>query len=234
MIFHQLFERESSTYTYLLADAKTGEAILIDPVFEMLERDLKLILELDLKLVAVFETHIHADHMTAASEIRKRTQAKTFIGKASKVKCADELLDDGQLITFGNLTIKALATPGHTESCMSYYVADRVFTGDALLIRGTGRTDFQQGSSHKLYESITTKLFKLPPETIVYPAHDYRGYDASTIGDEMRYNPRIKIGTTEEQFVKTMSELKLSRPPKLDEVLAANLACGQRQETLAR
>ncbi len=228
MIFHQLFDKESSTYTYLLADSSTREGILIDPVLDNVDRDLRILRELDIKLLYVFDTHIHADHITGAGEIRTKTGAKTAVGKGSNVDCADIMLKDGQEIKFGSHTLRVITTPGHTDSCVSYLVGDKVFTGDALLIRGTGRTDFQQGSSTKLYESITTKLFALPPETIIYPAHDYKGQDCSSVAEEMKFNPRIKNGVTEEEFVKTMSELKLSQPAKIHEALPANMACGKR------
>jgi sulfur dioxygenase len=228
MIFHQLFDKESSTYTYLLADSKTLEAVLIDTVLENVERDLKLIKELGLKLLYVLDTHIHADHVTGAGEIRKSTGAKTAVGKGSQVDCADILFEDGQELKFGAHSIKVIMTPGHTDSCVSYLIGEKVFTGDALLIRGTGRTDFQQGSSQRLFESITQKLFRLPPQTLVFPAHDYKGQDHSTIADEMKHNPRINSGVTLDQFVKTMSELKLGLPAKIHEALPANMACGQK------
>lgn len=229
MIFHQLFDKESSTYTYLLADSHTREGVLIDTVLENIERDLKLVKELGLKLLYVLDTHIHADHVTGAGEIRKRTGAKTAVSKDSQVDCADLLLDDGQELKFGAHSIRVLATPGHTDSCVSYIIGEKVFTGDALLIRGTGRTDFQQGSSQRLYESITQKLFCLPPQTMVYPAHDYKGQDHSTIDEEMKHNPRVHSGITLDQFVRTMSELKLSQPAKIHEALPANMACGQKR-----
>lgn len=227
MIFHQMFEPESSTFTYLLADANTKEAVLIDPVVETVERDLKLVDELGLKLLYVLDTHVHADHITAAAEIRKRSGAKIAISQAAGVKTADILLEDGQVLLVGKQKIQVIATPGHTDSCVSYYTAGRVFTGDTLLIRGTGRTDFQQGSAEKLYESVTQKLFTLPDTTIVYPGHDYRGFTSSTIGDEKRHNPRLGGGRSKDQFVKIMSELKLAYPKKIDQAVPANLVSGQ-------
>lgn len=226
LIFQQLFESESSTYTYLLADAETKDAILIDSVLETVDRDLKLIEELGLKLQYVFDTHIHADHVTAAGEIRNRTMGKTVVSQNANVACMDIGIRDGDTIEFGKFQIKALATPGHTDSCMSYVCEGMVFTGDALLVRGTGRTDLQGGSSEKLYNSITTKLFQLPPETIIYPAHDYNGFTSSSIEMEMKHNPRIGKGKTKEDFVKIMSELKLTYPKKIDLALPANRACG--------
>ena len=233
LLFQQLFEKESSTYTYLVADRDTREALLIDPVYETVDRDLKLIDELQLKLVYVLETHVHADHVTAASELRKRRGAKTIVSKGAQVSCADRQVGDGDEIRLGRFVIKAIETPGHTDSCVSYHLDDRVFTGDALLIRGCGRTDFQQGSSEKLYESVTKKLFRLAPETVVYPAHDYKGFTSSTIGDEMRSNPRLGTSKTQADFVKIMSELKLEQPKKIQEAVPANLACGEKKATSA-
>lgn len=226
MIFHQLFESETSTYTYILADEETREAIIVDPVLETADRDLKLLGELNLKLKYIVDTHIHADHVTGAGHLRKMTGAQTGVSAQAKVDCADISLRDGDELSFGKYKLKALETPGHTDSCMSYFVDGKVFTGDALLIRGTGRTDFQQGSSDKLYDSIKTKLFSLPDETIVYPGHDYRGFASSTIGLEKKYNPRVGAGRTKDEFVKIMGELKLANPKKIHEAVPANLGCG--------
>jgi glyoxylase-like metal-dependent hydrolase (beta-lactamase superfamily II)/rhodanese-related sulfurtransferase len=229
--FYQLFEFESCTYTYLISDPQTKEAILIDPVLETFERDAKLIKELELSLKWIIDTHVHADHITSAGKLRELTGAKTALSHAAKVDCVDYPLKDGDLLHFGSFSIKALETPGHTDSCMSFVFEDRVFTGDCLLIRGCGRTDFQQGSSHKLYHSVHTKLFSLPDETLVFPAHDYRGISHSTIGTEKALNPRLKLGTTEEQFTQIMSELKLAYPKKIHEALPANMACGEVKQT---
>ncbi len=226
-IFYQLFEHESSTYTYLIADPATGEAALIDPVIETVERDLKLIEELGLRLKYVIDTHIHADHITGAGVIRKRTGAQTAVSAHAHVDCADISLRDGDELFLGQMRIQALATPGHTDSCMSFIFGNKVFTGDALLIRGTGRTDFQQGSSGKLYDSVHEKLFRLPPDTQVYPAHDYRGQTASTIALEMKFNPRLGMGQSKNDFIKTMAELKLDKPKKIHEAVPANMACGK-------
>ncbi len=237
MIFHQLFEQESSTYTYLLADERTREAILIDPVIETIDRDLKLVAELDLNLIYVLDTHVHADHVTAAGTIRERMQGKTktAVSRRAGVACVDIGLEDGQTLKFGANEIRVLATPGHTDSCVSFYVAPSsseadglVFTGDALLIRGTGRTDFQQGSSESLYDSVTGKLFALPDRTRVYPAHDYHGNTSSTIGTEKKHNPRLGDGKTKAEFKKLMSELNLAQPKKIHEALPANMSCGKR------
>jgi len=226
-IFYQLFEHESSTYTYLIGDRQTREAILIDPVIETIERDLKLLEEEGLKLCYTLDTHIHADHVTAAASIRKRTGSKAAVSHHSKVLCADVLMKENDELKFGSLSIRAIETPGHTDSCMSYVFEDRVFTGDALLIRGCGRTDFQQGSSEKLYHSVTQKLFKLPPFTKVYPAHDYKGQTSSTIEMEMKWNPRLGGGKTLAEFSKIMSDLKLAPPQKIEKALPFNMRCGE-------
>lgn len=230
-IFYQLFEHESSTYTYLIADPATREAAIIDPVRETMERDLKLLEELGVKLKYVLDTHIHADHITAAGEIRKKTGAKSAVSANAKVDCVDIPLAHGQELLLGQRKIKVLATPGHTNSCMSFVFEGRVFTGDALLIRGTGRTDFQQGSSEKLYESVIKNLFSLPEETQVYPAHDYRGQTASTVELEKKFNPRLGLNKTKEEFIRTMAELKLANPKKIHEAVPANMACGISKET---
>lgn len=230
IIFHQLFELESSTYTYIIADKKTKEAAIIDPVLETVDRDLKLIDELGLNLVYVLDTHIHADHITGASEIRKRTQAKTGVSIDAAVLCADMGLEDAAELLLGDKKIKVIATPGHTDTCLSYYFEGMVFTGDALLIRGSGRTDFQQGSSDKLYDSVHEKLFKLPDETLVYPGHDYRGQTSSTILLEKKFNPRLGLAVEKNEFKKIMSELKLANPKKIHEAVPANLGCGVKRE----
>ncbi len=226
LFFRQLFDQATWTYTYIIADPQTGEAAIIDSVKEQVSRDLKLIEELKLKLRYILETHVHADHITGSGDIRKATGAKTLVGGKTHVVCADKQLQDGETLTLGSLTIRALSTPGHTDGCMSYYVEDRVFSGDALLIRGTGRTDFQQGSSPALYRSITQKLFALPDETLLYPAHDYHGFTVSTIGEEKMFNPRVGNGKTETEFVEIMNQLKLAMPQKIQIAVPANLACG--------
>lgn len=226
LIFHQLFEKETSTYTYLLADGNTKEAVLIDPVVEMADRDLKLIEDLGLKLKYVLDTHVHADHITASGEIRKRTGAKVGISSAYDMACPDLHLDDGQELSFGNFTIKVLHTPGHTSGCLSYQMDNMVFTGDALLVRGCGRTDFQEGSSEKLFHSVRDKIFGLPDDTIVFPAHDYKGFTKTSIELEKRLNPRLNLNVTKEQFVDIMANLKLAYPKKIQEAVPANLQCG--------
>ncbi|MBY0384090.1 MBL fold metallo-hydrolase [bacterium] len=226
-IFYQLFESESSTYTYIIADTSSREAAIIDPVLEKVERDLKLISEERLQLKYVLDTHVHADHITGASQIRERTKAKTGLSRHSGVDCADLLLKEGDELLLGSKKIKVLETPGHTNTCLSFLFEDMIFTGDALLIRGTGRTDFQQGSSEKLFESIHQKVFTLPPETKVYPAHDYNGQTASTIEMEKRHNPRLGVGQTKESFVQIMAHLKLAHPKKIHEAVPANMSCGK-------
>ncbi|MCB0406250.1 MAG: MBL fold metallo-hydrolase [Bdellovibrionales bacterium] len=229
LFFRQLFDAESFTYSYLLADTESGEAVLIDPVIENVERDLRLVEQLDFKLKYVLDTHVHADHVTGAGKIRELSGAKTVVGAGAKVDCANVSIADDETLQFGSFTIKALATPGHTDGCTSYYIEGMVFTGDALLIRGNGRTDFQQGSSEKLFRSIVDKLYKLPKETKVYPAHDYRGQTASSIGEEMRFNARIPSDQTLAGFVKVMEALDLADPKKIKVSVPANMKCGQLQ-----
>jgi len=226
LILHQLFENESSTYSYLVIDPDTNEALLIDPVIEMMERDLRLIKDLGVSLKFILDTHVHADHITGSGEIRKHTGAKIAMSSAYDMSCADLHLDDNQILMLGKHEIRAIHTPGHTSGCTSYQIGNWVFTGDALLIRGCGRTDFQEGSSEHLFHSVREKLFKLPDETIVYPAHDYKGFTHTTIGVEKRLNPRLRMENTKEQFIQIMSELKLAQPKKIVESVPANLLCG--------
>ncbi len=224
MIFRQLFDKESSTYTYLLGCPETRLALLIDPVKEHVERDLALVKELDLKLALVLETHVHADHVTGAGELRARTGARTR-ASASGAACIDEPLQPGERIALGSLVITTLATPGHTDDSLSFLVGDRVFTGDALMIRSAGRTDFQNGDAGQLYDSITQTLFALPDDTWVYPAHDYRGHLVSTIGEEKRWNPRL-VGKQRDEFIALMGSLNLPKPKLIDIAVPANRACG--------
>lgn len=226
IIFQQLFDAESSTYTYIIADKKTKEAAIIDPVLETVDRDIKLIDELGLRVIYALDTHIHADHITGAGELRERLGLKTAVSQAAAVECADVALEHGQELLLGDKKIKVIATPGHTNTCLSYYFEGMIFTGDALLIRSCGRTDFQQGSSDKLFHSVREKLFKLPGETVVYPAHDYRGHTSSTIATERQFNARLNESIDLEGFKKIMSELKLTDPKKIHEAVPANLACG--------
>lgn len=224
---HQLFEPATCTYTYLVVDPTATEGALIDPVLETAERDLALIRELGVKLKYVLETHVHADHVTGADRIRAATGAKVGVAKAAGVSCADLALEDGRKLELGALFLTVLATPGHTDGCVSYLADGCAFTGDALMIRTAGRTDFQQGSPEKLYRSITQRLFKLPPETVVYPGHDYKGFTSSTIGEEIRFNARAGGGKTESEFVTIMNGLNLPPPKRLSEAVPANLRCGR-------
>ena len=229
LIFRQLFDYETWTYTYLLGDSTSKEAILVDPVSSQVERDIKLLEELDLKLKFTLDTHVHADHITGASQLRSALGVKTVGGRGFGVKCVDISLGDGEELSFGSFSIKALATPGHTDGCTSYLVNDLLFTGDVLFIRGTGRTDFQQGDAEKMYRSIKEKFYTLPDNTLVYPGHDYKGMQFSTIGEEKRFNPRIKETTELEEFKQTMANLNLATPKYLDIAVPANLNCGKQQ-----
>ena len=226
LIFQQLFDSESSTFTYLLADTISKEAVLIDTVIEHVDRDLKLIDELGLKLKYVIDTHIHADHVTGSGKIRSIRSVQTAVPKKANVPCADLNLIEGDKINFGSFVVQVLETPGHTDASISFVCEDMVFSGDALLIRGTGRTDFQSGSAADLYDSITKKLFTLPAASKLYPAHDYKGFTSSTIDAEIKHNPRAGGGRTKEEFVKIMSELKLAYPKQINEAVPANQACG--------
>ena len=226
MIFRQLFDSNSSTYTYLIADLSTKTALIIDPVLEQVERDLNLLQQLGLTLKYSLETHIHADHITGTDKLRQLTEAKGVVPQHAQVTCADCHIQDGEILSLGQLTIKAIATPGHTDSHMAYQVGKRVFTGDALLIRGCGRTDFQSGDAGKLFDSVTQKLFTLPDETLVYPAHDYRGHTVSTIGEEKQYNPRF-VGKSRDDFIEFMANLNLPEPAKIMEAIPANEGCGK-------
>jgi len=224
MFVRQLFDAESSTYTYVVADRAAGVAALIDPVPEQVDRDLRVVAELGLTLTHVLETHVHADHVTAAALLRERTGARTC-ASAAGAPCVDLHVRDGDRIQLGAITITALATPGHTDDSLSFRVPGAVFTGDALLIRGCGRTDFQNGDAAQLHDSITRVLFALPDDTVVYPGHDYRGLGWSTIGEEKRWNPRL-AGKTVAEFVALMNGLNLPPPRKLAEAVPANRACG--------
>lgn len=226
MLFYQLFEKETSTYTYILADKETLEAVIIDSTIDTVQRDLKLISELSLKLKYILETHVHADHITGAYLLKEQTQAEIALSSRSNAKGADIYLNDGDELMFGSQKLAAMATPGHTDSCISYYTPGLVFTGDALLIRGTGRTDFQQGNAHTLFASIRKKLFSLPDETSVYPGHDYNGHTHSSILEEKQFNPRAKLENSEETFVKILDHLNLEKPKRIHEAVPANMVCG--------
>ena len=227
MLFRQLFDRESSTYTYLIADQNTQSALLVDPVLEQIQRDLTLILELGLSLKYCLETHIHADHITGTHQLRNQTGCQGIVPALADIACADDKIQDGQILTLGPIQIQAIATPGHTNSHMAYWVnQDRVLTGDALLIRGCGRTDFQNGNAGILFDSVTQKLFTLPKETLVYPGHDYHGQTVSTIGEEKQYNPRF-LGKNRQDFIQFMGALNLGQPQKMMAAIPANEHCGQ-------
>jgi len=225
MILRQLFDYDTWTYTYLVADAESGAAVLIDPVMGQIERDLELVRELGLTLKYALDTHVHADHITANGKLRERTGCQTGVAEINAVGCADLGLQDGETLPLGKLEIRVIATPGHTAGCLSYMIGDSVFTGDSLFIRGCGRTDFQQGDAGRLYDAITQKLFSLPDETWVYPGHDYHGRTRSTIGEEKDFNPRLKLNR--EQFVEYMRTLNLPDPKLIMEAVPANQSCGQ-------
>lgn len=227
MIFRQLFDHNSFTYTYLLARRRGGEAVLIDPVDELADMYLTLIEQLDLRLVFALDTHTHADHITALGTLRERTDCTTVMGERTRAECVDLKLAENDTINADGIMLKALFTPGHTDESMSYLLEDRIFTGDVLLYRATGRTDFQSGNPHQSWDSIVNKLFRLPEETQVYAAHDYKGWTMSTIGEEKRYNPRL-AGRTEAEYVAIMNSLNLPDPELMDIAVPANLACGRR------
>jgi glyoxylase-like metal-dependent hydrolase (beta-lactamase superfamily II) len=225
MFLRQLFDPETSTYTYLVANELTKAAALIDPVLEQHERDLKLIAELGFHLELVLDTHVHADHITAANVLREKTGAKT-VQSSRGAPCADVPVGHGDVVRLGDVAIHVLATPGHTDDSLSYLVDGHVFTGDTLLIRGTGRSDFQNGDASALFDSITRVLFALPDETVVLPGHDYRGLTQSTIGEEKRLNPRV-AGKSRDEMVAIMKRLDLPPPKKLATAVPANRACGR-------
>jgi len=229
IIFRQLQDPASSTYTYLLADPGTCEAVLIDPVFEQADRDSALLEELDLKLRVTLDTHVHADHITAAWRLKVMHGSQIAIAAAAGATGADIELKPGDRVTFGSRSLEARPTPGHTNGCMSFVLDDQsmVFTGDALLIRGSGRTDFQQGSARTLFESVRRELFSLPDDCIVYPAHDYKGLTASSIREEKRFNPRLGGDRNVGDFEGTMKNLGLAHPKQIDQAVPANLVCGR-------
>lgn len=231
MIFRQLFHAESGTYTYLLAGREGGEALIIDPVAERVERYLQLLKELDLKLMWAIDTHVHADHITALGELRNRTKCITVMGEQSPVDVVAMRVKDGDPIEAEGLMLTAMYTPGHTGDSYSYRMDDRVFTGDTLLIRGTGRTDLQSGSARAQYDSLFNKLLKLPDDTLVYPAHDYKGDTVSTIGEEKRWNPRLQVKSVED-YESLMGGLNLLNPKMMDVAVPANVKIGLAQGAL--
>jgi sulfur dioxygenase len=233
VIFRQLFDAASSTYTYLIASRRGGEALIIDPVLEKVDRYLLLARELDLRLVKAVDTHLHADHITGSAALRDRTHCITVMGEQTQADVVAMRVAEGDRIEIEGVSLDVLYTPGHTDDSYSFVMGDRVFTGDTLLIRGTGRTDFQNGDARAQYDSIFNKLLKLPGETFVYPAHDYKGDTVSTVDEERRYNPRLQVGSPEE-YVELMSSLKLANPKMMDVAVPANMHIGLRQDEIAR
>jgi sulfur dioxygenase len=233
MIFRQLFDSVSGTYTYLLASRRGGEALIIDPVLDKVQRYLQLIKELDLRLVKAVDTHLHADHITGLGALRDHTHCITVMGEMSKADVVSMRLADGDKLTIEGVALKAIYTPGHTDDSYSFLMNDRVFTGDTLLIRGTGRTDFQNGDARAQYDSIFNRLLKLPDETLVYPAHDYKGETVSTIGEEKAFNPRLQVRSVDD-YVALMNNLNLPNPKMMDVAVPANMKVGFAQEAIAQ
>lgn len=231
MIFRQLFDQVSCTYTYLIASRRGGEAVIIDPVLEKVDRYLQLLDELDLKLLKAVDTHVHADHITGLGALRDRTRCITVMGEHSAVDVVSMRVGEGDQIAVEGLALDVLYTPGHTDDSYSFLMGDRIFTGDTLLIRGTGRTDFQHGDASAQYDSLFKKLLLLPEETLVYPAHDYKGDTVSTIGEEKAYNPRLQVGSREE-YIEIMNALNLPNPKMMDVAVPANLQVGLSQEEI--
>jgi glyoxylase-like metal-dependent hydrolase (beta-lactamase superfamily II)/rhodanese-related sulfurtransferase len=229
LVFRQLFDASSSTYTYLLGDRASGEAVIIDPVFEQVRRDAALVHELGLRLVWTLETHVHADHVTGGWLLRRRTGSRIALSAASGASGADRLLDDGERIAFGTRRLEVRATPGHTSGCLTYVLDDRAmaFTGDCLLIRGSGRTDFQQGDPAAMYRSVRERIFALPPSCLLYPAHDYRGLTVTSVEEERRFNPRLGGDASLADFAGYMNNLGLPHPKKIAVAVPANLNCGR-------
>ncbi len=225
MLFRQLFDKSSSTYTYLIASAKGREALIIDPVLENVEQYIKFLNELDLKLVKVIDTHIHADHITAASKLKNKTNCTTIMGEHTPSDAVEIKVKDNEIIYVDKLEIKVIYTPGHTKDSYSFIMDDYLFSGDTLLINGTGRTDFQGGNSEDSYNSIFNRLLKLPEETLLYPAHDYNGQTVSSIGKEKKFNPRLQVNGINE-YIDIMNNLNLSKPKFMDINVASNIKLG--------
>ena len=225
MIFKQLFDQKSSTYTYLIASAKGREALIIDPVIENVNQYVQLLKELDLNLVKVIDTHIHADHVTGASKLKKITKCTTIMGNHTPADTVEIKIKDDEYINLDNINIRAMYTPGHTSDSYSFLMDNYLFSGDTLLINGTGRTDFQNGNSKDAYNSIFNKLLKLPEETFLYPAHDYNGQKVSTIGKEKKQNPRLQVNSVDE-YVEIMNNLNLKKPAQIDFNVARNINLG--------
>jgi sulfur dioxygenase len=233
MIFRQLFDSVSGTYSYLLASRSGAEALIIDPVLEKVDRYLQLIGELDLRLVKAVDTHLHADHITGLGALRDRTQCITVMGENTKADVVSMRLAEGDTLTIEGVSMEVLYTPGHTDDSYSFRMSDRVFTGDTLLIRGTGRTDFQNGDARMQYESIFGKLLRLPDDTLVFPAHDYKGDTVSTIGEEKRYNPRLQVKSIDD-YAALMASLNLPNPKMMDVAVPSNMKIGLPQQEIAR
>ena len=225
MIFKQVFDTKTSTYTYLIASAKGREAVIIDPVLENVENYIGLLKDLDLKLVKVIDTHIHADHVTGASKLKQSTNCTTIMGEHTPADMVEIKVKDNELINVDGLKIRSIYTPGHTSESYSFLLNKYLFSGDALLINGTGRTDFQNGSSKDSYHSIFDKLLKLPEDTLLYPGHDYNGKKVSTIGNEKKFNPRLQVKNVDE-YIEIMSNLNLSKPEMMDSNVSRNIQLG--------
>ena len=225
MIFKQVFDQKSSTYTYIIASAEGREALIIDPVLENVEDYIKLLTELNLKLVKVIDTHIHADHVTGAGKLRDKTQCVTIMGEHTPTDAVEIKVKDEEIIKLDQLKIKALYTPGHTSDSFSFLMDNYLFSGDTLLINGTGRTDFQNGNSKDAYNSLFNRLLKLPDETLVYPAHDYKGEKVSSIGKEKKFNPRLQVNNVEE-YIEIMNNLNLKKPAEIDTNVSRNIKLG--------
>jgi len=229
LIFRQLFDATSSTYSYLLGDSESRESILIDSVYEQTDRDLKLLVELNLTLVCLLETHVHADHVTGASVLQRHTGCAIALSRMSGAENATRYLEHGEGIVFGRRSLEARATPGHTSGCMTYVLDNKemAFTGDCLLIRGCGRTDFQQGDPRVLYHSVHQQIFSLPESCLIYPGHDYRGFTVSNVEEEKTANPRLGGGQSENDFIELMNNLRLDYPKRIDIAMPANLKLGK-------